>query len=186
MKNLLLILILLVLVASGCKSPTKTIAEGANQVGTLAQSSKERFENIDTALKTEYIDEDQIRVDTTAGIKEQETIILLTKSTLVALTKVEDEVPWWASLITYTMVTLSILAICFVLWYTGLGTLLKGIFYSFGLFIPKAKLQQAELARKALDDTDPATPREMVAVMRSSDPVFNAAFNKLSKKETVV
>lgn len=177
-----LFLFIIVLVA-GCKSPTAQIAKDANQVSTLAQSSKERFIRIDEATKTEVIDVASIQADAAAGTKEQDTIVDLTKSTLVALTKVEDEVPWWASLLSYVMVTLSIIAICFILWYTGLGTLLKSIFYSLGLFIPKAKLEQAELAKKTLDESDPVTPREMVAALRASDPAFDAAYNKLSKKE---
>lgn len=176
-------LLLLCLVLVGCKSPTAQIAKDANQVSTLAQSSKERFIKIDKATKTEVIDVASIQAEASAGTKEQDTIVNLTKSTLVSLTKVEDEVPWWASLLSYIMITLSIIAICFILWYTGLGTLLKSIFYSLGLFIPKAKLEQAELAKKTLDESDPVTPREMVAALRASDPAFDAAYNKLSKKE---
>ena len=176
-------ILLLCLVLVGCKSPTAQIAKDANQVSTLAQSSKERFIRIDEATKTEVIDVASIQAEASAGTKEQDTIVDLTKSTLVALTKVEDKVPWWASLLSYIMITLSIIAICFILWYTGLGTLLKSIFYSLGLFIPKAKLEQAELAKKTLDESDPVTPREMVAALRASDPAFDAAYSKLSKKE---
>lgn len=176
-------ILLLCLILVSCKSPTAQIAKDANQVSTLAQSSKERFIRIDEATKTEVIDVASIQSEASAGTKEQDTIVDLTKSTLVALTKVEDEVPWWASLLSYIMITLSIIAICFILWYTGLGTLLKSIFYSLGLFIPKAKLEQAELAKKTLDESDPVTPREMVAALRASDPAFDAAYNKLSKKE---
>lgn len=166
-----------------CQSPTKVIAQHATQVSGLAQESKERFGRIEEATKTEVIDVPLIQHETTAGVQEQEKIITLTKVTLVALTQVEDEVPWWANVISYTMVTLSIIAICFILWYTGIGSLIKSICYSFGLFIPRDKLIQAEVARKSLDETNPVTPRESVAAMRASDPAFNAAYKKISKKE---
>jgi hypothetical protein len=176
-------LFIILFTLASCKSPTKTIAENANTVQSTAQSSKERFEKIDEATKTMDIDVESIQTEAKEGVKEQTIIIDLTKSTLVALTKVEDEVPWWASLLTYIMITLSLLAIVFLLWYTGLGNLLKGIFYSLGLFIPKAKLEQADIARKALSQDDPVTAREMVAALRASDPAFDAAYKKSSKKE---
>lgn len=177
------ILITILFVLCSCKSPSKAIAQSATEVSSLAQESKGRFQRIEEATKTEVIDVPSIQQDTQAGVVEQERIITLTKVTLVALTQVEDEVPWWASVISYTMVTLSIIAICFILWYTGIGSLIKSICYSFGLFIPRDKLVQAEVARKSLDEADPATPRESVAVMRASDPAFNAAYKKISKKE---
>jgi hypothetical protein len=176
------ILFIFLLFAS-CKSPTAQIANNANEVSTLAQSSKERFTRIEEATKTEFIDVQSIQDECNLGSKEQDTIVNLTKSTLVALTKVEDQVPWWANLLSYIMISLSILAICFILWYTGLGSLLKNIFYSLGLFIPKAKLEQAELAKKTLDESDPVTPREMVAALRASDKAFDAAYTKLSKEK---
>jgi hypothetical protein len=178
-----LILLFCLLFTVGCKSPTAQIAKDANEVSTLAQSSKERFTRIDEATKTKVIDVASIQSECSAGMDEQDTIVGLTKSTLVSLTKVEDEVPWWASLLSYIMVALSIIAICFILWYTGLGSLLKSIFYSLGLFIPKAKLEQAELAKKTLDESDPVTPREMVAALRASDKAFDAAYTKLSKEK---
>jgi hypothetical protein len=176
------VLLLILFTLASCKSPTKTIAENANVVQESAQSSKERFQKIEEATKTELIDVESIQTETKAGVQEQEVIINLTKSTLVALTKVEDEVPWWASLLTYVMITLSLISIVFLLWYTGLGNLLKGLFYSLGLFIPKAKLEQADIARKALAQDNPVTAREMVAALRASDPAFDAAYKKT--KET--
>jgi hypothetical protein len=176
------ILLLVLFTLASCKSPTKTIAENATVVQESAQSSKERFQKIEEATKTELIDVESIQSESQAGVQEQEVIINLTKSTLVALTKVEDEVPWWASLLTYIMITLSLISIVFLLWYTGLGNLLKGIFYSLGLFIPKAKLEQADIARKALAQDNPVTAREMVAALRASDPAFDAAFKKTKEK----
>ena len=177
------LLLLVLFTLASCKSPTKTIAENVTIVQENAQSSKERFEKIDEATKTMDIDVESIQTEAKEGIEEQTIIIDLTKSTFVALTKVEDKVPWWASILTYIMITLSLLAIVFLLWYTGLGTLLRGLFYSLGLFIPKAKLEQADIARKALAQDNPVTAREMVAALRASDPAFDAAYKKSSKKE---
>lgn len=176
-------LIFILCVLASCQSPTERIATSANKVATLAESSKQRFLEIDKAVKTELIDVQSVQSQVKEGIEEQDSIIGLTKSTLVDLTKVEDKVPWWASVISYTMITLSILAICFILWYTGIGSLIKNLLYSFGLFIPTRKLEQAKLARKALDSSDPATAREVVAALRASDPAFDAAYKKTGIKK---
>jgi hypothetical protein len=178
------ILILILCVLASCKTPTEKIATSATTVETLAQSSKERFQKIDEIVKTKDMDVRSVQSETQAGVVEQEEIISLTKSTLVDLTKVEDKVPWWVGLINYIMITLSILAVCFLLWYTGIGSLIKSLCYSFGLFIPKVKLEQASIARKTLEEGDPTTAREMVAALRASDPAFDAAYSKLKEKKS--
>jgi hypothetical protein len=55
------------------------------------------------------------------------------------------------------------------------------VVYSLGLFIPDKKLQQAKVLAEAKDETDPTTIREAIAVMRASDPAFDAAYKKVSK-----
>lgn len=180
MKILITIIMTSLLVS--CKSPVNAIANNANEVSTLAQSSKERFQRIDEAVKTEVIDVASIQEETTEGIEEQDVIITITKSTLVELTKVENKVPWWATLITYSMTTLSILGVIFLLWYLGIGHIVRKFLYSLGMFIPESKIKQADLAKKALDEKDPTTSREMIAALRASDPAFEAAFKKIKEK----
>jgi hypothetical protein len=177
------ILLSILFILASCVSPSKTIADNTNNIATAAVSSKDRFVQINEATKTELIDVPFIQEQTTQGQLEQEKIIALTKSTNIALTKVEDQVPWWASLLNTIMITLSILALCFILWYTGLGTFIKGLFYSVGLFIPKQKVEQAEIIRKALNDKNKATTREAIAALRASDPALDAAYRKVRKKE---
>lgn len=185
MKICTIIIINLLFFLASCKSPVSTIANSANEVSTLAQSSKERFEKIGVAAKTEVIDAETIVTQVDLGISEQSDIIELTKTTLAELTKVEDKVPWWATMVSYSMVALSILGIIFLLWYLGIGHLLRKVFYSLGMFIPESKIKQATLARKTLDTADPTTSREMVAALRASDPAFEAAFKKIKEKKNV-
>lgn len=98
-----------------------------------------------------------------------------------AVGNVQDTTPWWGDMITYGAIALAIIGICFLLWYTGVGTLIKKVVYSLGLFIPDKKIQQAKVLAEAKDDTDPTTIREAIAVMRASDPAFDAAYKKVSK-----
>ncbi len=98
-----------------------------------------------------------------------------------AVGNVKDTTPWWADMLSYGFIALAIIGVCFLLWYTGVGTLIKKVVYSLGLFIPDKKLQQAKVLAEAKDDTDPTTIREAIAVMRASDPAFDAAYKKVSK-----
>jgi len=170
--------LLVLFILSGCKSPVKSIADNANKIATVAQSSKERFERIEEAAKTELIDVESVRSDAIAGKQEQEEIIQTTKITIVDLTEVQNIVPWWASMINYIFIGLSILGILGILWYLGVGNLTRNFFYSLGMFIPKRKVEEARLVRKTLASDDPVTTRELVAALRASDPAFDAAFKK--------
>jgi hypothetical protein len=96
-----------------------------------------------------------------------------------AVSGVKDTTPWWADMISYGFIALAIIGVCVLLWYTGIGTFISKIFYSLGLFIPEKKLQQAKVLAEAKDETDPTTIREAIAVLRASDPAFNAAYKKV-------
>ena len=98
-----------------------------------------------------------------------------------AVSKVKDTTPWWAEMLTYGFISMAIIGVCVLLWYTGIGSLIKKFVYSLGLFIPDRKIQQAKVLAEAKDESDPTTIREAIAVMRASDPAFDAAYKKVSK-----
>lgn len=174
------LLISLLLILCSCKSPVQEIAKGANTVQATALSSKERFLAIDSATRNELIDVETIQDHSKKGVQEQETIIELTKSTLVNLTKVEDKVPWWSTMIVNIMIGLSILGGCFMLWYLGVGHLTKALFIRLG-WISSRKMDQASLLTEALDKSSKTTVEEAVAVLRAEDPELNQAFKKIKR-----
>lgn len=96
-----------------------------------------------------------------------------------AVGNVKDITPWWGEMLSYGFIALAIIGICVLLWYTGVGTLIQKTVYSLGLFIPEKKIQQAKVLAEAKDETDPTTIREAIAVLRASDPAFNAAYKKV-------
>lgn len=106
---------------------------------------------------------------------------ILAETTDIAgvLGDVQDVTPWWADMLSYGFIALAIIGVCFLLWYTGIGSLVKKVCYSLGLFIPEKKMQQAKLLQEAKDDTDPTTIREAIAAFRASDPAFDAAYKKV-------
>jgi hypothetical protein len=177
MKRFLLVVIAFF---AACTSPVKEIAKDATKVSDLANSSHKRFEDIDLATRNEFIDVKSIQENTKEGIEEQKTIIEITKSTLVNLTKVEDKVPWWSTMIVYVMVGLSILGSCFLLWYLGIGHLTKALFMRLG-WVSSKKMNQASLLTEALDKSSKTTVEEAVAVLRAEDPELNQAFKKIKR-----
>jgi len=177
MKYLLLCVLF---VLCSCKSPVQEIAKDVNEVQTIATSSKERFVAIDLDTRNELIDVETIQDHSAKGVQEQDTIISATKNTLVNLTKVEDKVPWWSTMIVYVMVGLSILGGCFLLWYLGIGHLTKALFIRLG-WISSRKMDQASLLTEALDKSSKTTVEEAVAVLRAEDPELNQAFKKIKR-----
>jgi hypothetical protein len=95
------------------------------------------------------------------------------------LGNIKDSTPWWADLLSYGFIAAAILGICVLLWYTGIGTFIKKVVYSLGLFIPEKKIQQAKLLAEAKDESDPTTIREAIAAFRAGDPAFDAAYKKV-------
>ena len=80
-----------------------------------------------------------------------------------AVGNVKDTTLWWADMLSYGFIALAIIGVCFLLWYTGVGTLIKKVVYSLGLFIPDKKIQQAKVLAEAKDDTDPTTIRKAIS-----------------------
>jgi hypothetical protein len=171
-------LFIVVIFLAACTSPVKEIAKNATKVSDLANSSYQRFEDIDLATRNEFIDVKSIQEHTKEGMEEQKTIIEITKSTLVNLTKVEDKVPWWSTMIVYVMVAFSILGIVFGLWYLGVGHLTRSLFIRLG-WISSKKMDQASLLLDAMDKSKKTTIEEAVAVLRAEDPELNRAFKKI-------
>jgi hypothetical protein len=179
MKYFPLLLLLLV----SCNSPVTSIAQNSNEIGLLADSSKSKFELISDVSKTESIDVEAIQSLSEEGVQEQEEIISLSSTNLVHLTKVVDKVPWWADVLNKGFILGIILTVVFLFFYTGLAGIVRNLLLSLGLFIPKAKVAQANIVYKAMNTEDPVTFREAVAALRASDPAFEAAFKKVSTKE---
>lgn len=100
------------------------------------------------------------------------------------LGNIKDVTPWWAEMINYGFIALVIVGVCFILWYTGLGSLIKKLCFSLGMFIPDRKLQQAKLLQEAQDDKNPTTLREAIAAFRAADPAFDAAYKKIKTETT--
>jgi len=166
---------LFILLLTSC-SGTQRIAEDANKISDLANSSLGHFEKIESEATAVSVDKDVIQDAAHKGIKEQNEIIDLVQDINLTLPTVEDETPWWAQLLSKVMIGLSIIGVAFILWYTGIGRLIKNAFYSIGLFIPKSTRRDADLAINVLHADKKESFREAIAARRASDPAFDKAF----------
>jgi hypothetical protein len=92
----------------------------------------------------------------------------------VQLSGVEDKTSPYLTAFIYGAVAVVAVALVVLLWQTGLGTFLR---IAFG-WLPRKKVVAADLAVDMLDTDRPEGEREMVAVMRAQDPLFDAAFRK--------
>tara|TARA_R100000951_G_scaffold16416_2_gene12913 strand:+ start:7981 stop:8496 length:516 start_codon:yes stop_codon:yes gene_type:complete len=168
-----LLLSLLIVTCVGCTS-TERISKSSNQIQQDATASLNRFETIAAAAPPPH--------NTTAvgGIEEQERIIAATQQIHTYLTGVEDKVPEWVYLLEYLAIGLISLLVLLILWYTGIGPLIRTIFG----WIPRAKRRDASLAVDVLSDSDPADIREYFAARRASDQEFDKAYEKARRART--
>ena len=165
----------LVLGTIGC-SDTQRIADASGVIRTSAESSKARFERVETSALA--ANDRQIVTEARAGAKEQATIIGATEAIVRALPGVKDVTPWWATVLTYGLIALSVVGVVALLWMTGLGAFVKRLLAAVGLMIPAAERREANLAAKAIDYGSDVSVREWIAARRASDPMFDAAYRR--------
>ena len=158
---------------SGC-SAVNRIQNNANEIRTLAEESKQEFVKIDEAASATPPRISEIKERSNQGISKQTEIIEKTQVVLEATSGVKDIIPWWATMLETVTVGLSVLGISFILWYSGLGLLIKKLIG----YIPSSKKQEAKLLAEAMDEENKTTLREAIAAMRAMDPELNKAFEK--------
>lgn len=103
-------------------------------------------------------------------------------SIAVALTSVQDNTPKWLEGLKTAAWIIVPLAFLALLWYTGIGTLIKKFFWSLGLLIPRSTDISAKFDAETLEDgAETPSPREAVAARRAADPAYDAAYLKHQK-----
>ena len=79
-------------------------------------------------------------------------------------------------------IALIVIGVIVLLWQTGIGMFIKKLFWAMGLFIPERAIRSAEVDMKALDETNPLSYRESVAVRRTSDPAYEYALKRVKNR----
>ena len=161
----------------GC-SAVESINTNASQIHTLAESSEQRFEAIAEISAVEEIDK-----QTKHGIIEQRSIQDSVASIRKALPRVEDKEPSWMALIQRVALAGILIASIFLIWQTGIGTLLRKLLYSISAFIPSKSMREAEMDMKIADGDNSMTIREAIASKRASSVSYNSAYKKLKTRK---
>jgi len=172
------LLVSITILAAGCSSASGRIADSATAIRAHAESSRTRFDRIGASADAGRLSAREVGRDARAGAYEQGEIIAATDAVVQALPGIRDLTPWWANVVVWVMVALSVLGVALLLWMTGVGAFVKRALAGLGLMIPARVQSEASLAADVMDKADPAQVRELVAAMRASDPVFDQAFRR--------
>lgn len=156
-----LYLILLVIWVSGC-SPVARIAQNTNDIRAEARA----LSNHGTEIQDSVVIDRSARIDALAADIHQ------------TLPAVQDKTPAWLATLYWWGIAVACLAVLFILWQSGAFMAIR---VALG-WIPRKKMQDADLALTMLDPDKPENPREYIAARRAADPVFDAAFRKASGK----
>lgn len=157
----------------GC-SGTAKISRSATQINQLAQSSKEKFEEIS-------LDPDHSEMSD-AGASEQAEILSLVNEIHRSVPNVQDKVPEWLRTVGFLLLAVISVAGIILLWQTGVGTLMRLLVGRFAVLIPKKKRTEAKFLQEAMNGGEESKIKEAVAVKRATDPAFDAAW-KAQKAE---
>jgi hypothetical protein len=87
---------------------------------------------------------------------------------------VKDITPWWADLIRWLLIASAGAALVWLLYATGAVSVIR---VAIG-WIPRRKINEAEMAAATLATDRPETLREWIAMKRASDKEFDAAWSK--------
>ena len=125
-----LAILLLVLLCS-CSSGENKIAESSTDISALAHSSRARFEIIYKEAGKPQADTKVIQSESLGGIGEQGKILEAINAVIRALPDVQNVKSEWLSTLTYFIVLLVVSAFIILLFQSGVGAWIKGIFSIF-------------------------------------------------------
>ena len=161
----------------GC-SAVQEISSQSQTIDNLSQSSESRFVKIADISAVKEVD-----FEAENGIIEQREIQNSVSEIRQALPRVEDKSPSWMVMIERLSIAGILIAIIILIWQTGIGTLIRRLLYSVSFFIPRRSRRDAEMDLKIADEKDDMTIREVIASKRSSDPAYNAAYEKIKRNK---
>ena len=170
---------IVVVAASSCAGPSERIAANTTAVRQLAHSSGRRFERIASEADAPAPSLPTIKTEAVAGQGEQARILDAVDMIYMALTGVEDQVPWWVAPLVWVCIALAVLGVVFLVWHLGIGRFVKGWL---GLVTPTER-RAAELTANLIDLT-PEQAVATIAELRRADPTFDAAYRRAAPIRT--
>ena len=123
--------ILLLVLLCSCSSGENKIAESSTDISALAHSSRARFEIIYKEAGKPDADTKVIQSESLGGMGEQSKILEAINAVIRALPDVQNVKSEWLSTLTYFIVLLVVSAFIILLFQSGVGAWIKGIFSIF-------------------------------------------------------
>jgi hypothetical protein len=161
---------------TGCTSASRQIARSVGDITSEAAASR------DLALAiAETSGEEPTIVAAHIIAESQDAILAATVSVYDTLPGVVDVIPWWAQAIGQAAIAASLVALAFILWHTGVGSLIKRALWSIGWLIPKSARLNADLDRRVADPNDDMTAEGAARVRAKTDPAYAAAARRCKK-----
>lgn len=169
--------LLFIAVLGGC-SATEAIANETNEVRHRADASRAAawfiFERIGE------VPAEEIKAKASEIAAAQTAIIEATDVIHTELTKTQNTVSLWTKILYWGVIALVVLGLCFLLWKSGLGTLLQTLVS----YVPRKKRRLGDMIVDVMDPDEPEGERELVAALRAQDPQLDLAVrNAKAKKE---
>lgn len=171
--------ILVACLLAACAGPSERIASNTTEVRRLAHSSGQRFERIAVEADAPAPSLPVIKTEAVEGRAEQTRILSAVDTIYLALTGVEDQIPWWVAPLVWVSIALAALGVVFLIWHTGVGRFVKTWL---GIVTPTER-RAAELTASLIDLT-PDQAVAAVAELRRADPTFDAAFRRAAPIRT--
>jgi len=182
-----IIMLLIGLSAGGCASSAGDISKQASEVVRLSalvtQAHRNALESVEKAKATVGVPDAAIvhleaatgEINTASG--HNTAMADAARKVQARIPKIEDKASALGEFFGEAFVIVKmILGVVFVVAILFLGL---WVIRRFGYLLPKAKRDEAQLARAVLSDDDPTTAREYVAARRASDPQLNTAMQKI-------
>ena len=158
---------------SSCSSPSKAISGAATTVIHEASASKADAKEIIETTSQPKVAELATSID-----GHQDNILGAADTVHANITGIEDSVPWWAKTLNNLSYAGIVLGALILLWYTGIGSLIKRFFWSMGMFIPSGVKRDVALDKESIDPNRNTSPREAIAARRASDPAYDSAWRR--------
>lgn len=176
----LVLLVVMLWSMLGCGSAVKRVHESANTVSRLAEETKTQL--ADATATGEVGPAAQPHLDQASA--NQDGILAEASKIHTSASQTVDKVSPWVGVIRWGLIALAILGGCFLLWYTGVGFIVKRALLAFGMLIPARVRQAVDLDAEALEE-QPNSPavRAAVAGKRGASPEYDAAWRKRKKRK---
>lgn len=172
--------LLLALVAGGCKSHVQSAAERVGRVMELATDSRDHALALSKEAEMGPVPAETVTTHANAIVDAQTEIVAAGKSVLTKdIPHLEDKTPYWARLLRTWGFVAGVGVVLALLIYLGVGKVVRPILQRVGMLVPKAVDAAAKLDAEAIvEGVASEVQHRVVTARRVAEPLYNRLFQK--------